>query len=89
MKMKELRKSVRNDTRDLRCNLAIKRLEMRKLFTDLKTDDETLLAKQKEISELRQQLLDKKAGMKVEWRKIITSGQIAKLDGIPHRQHAK
>ena len=79
-KMKELRNSFRNDTRDLRYNLAIKRLEMRKLFTDPKTDDATLLAKQEEISKLRQQLSDKKAGMKLKWRKILTSEQIAKLD---------
>jgi Spy/CpxP family protein refolding chaperone len=88
-KMKELRNSFRNDTRDLRYNIAIKRLEMRKLFTDPKTDDATLLAKQKEISKLRQQLSDKKAVMKVEWRKILTPEQIAKLDRIPHKHHAK
>jgi Spy/CpxP family protein refolding chaperone len=62
---------------------------MRKLFTDPKTDDATLLAKQEEISKLRQQLSDKKAGMKIEWRKILTPEQIAKLDRIPHRHHAK
>ena len=88
-KMKELRNSFRNDTRDLKYNLAIKRLEMRKLFTDPKTDDATLITKHKEISKLRQQLSDKKAGMKIEWRKILTPEQIAKLDRIPHRHHAK
>jgi len=88
-KMKELRNSFRNDTRDLRYSLAIKRLEMRKLFTDPKTDDATLITKHKEISKLRQQLSDKKAGMKIEWRKILTPEQIAKLDRIPHRHHAK
>jgi Spy/CpxP family protein refolding chaperone len=62
---------------------------MRKLFTDPKTDDETLLAKQKEISELRHQLSDKKDAMKIEWRKILTPEQIAKLDKIPHRHHAR
>ena len=87
-KMKELRNNFRNDTRDLRYNLAIKRLEMRKLFTDPKTDDATLLAEQKEISNLRQQLSDKKAEKKLKWRKILTSEQIAKLDRIPHRHHA-
>jgi Spy/CpxP family protein refolding chaperone len=87
-KMKELRTSFRNDTRDLRYNLAIKRIEMRKLFTDPKTDDATLLAEQKEISNLRQQLSDKKAEKKLKWRKILTSEQIAKLDRIPHRHHA-
>ena len=49
-KMKELKNRFRNDTRDLRYDLAIKRIEMRKLFTDPQTDDATLIAKQKEIS---------------------------------------
>jgi len=88
-KMKELRNRFHADTRDLKYNLEIKRIEMRKLFTDPKTDDETLIAKQKEISELRQQLSEKKAQMKIEWRKILTAEQIAKLDRMPHRHHAK
>jgi Spy/CpxP family protein refolding chaperone len=88
-KMKELKISFHNDTRDLRYNLAIKRLEMRKLFTDPKTDDATLVAKQKEISNLRQQLSDKKAEKKLKWRKILTAEQIAKLDRMPHRHQAK
>ena len=89
VKMKELKNRFHADTRDLRYNLEIKRIEMRKLFTDPKTDDETLLAKQKEISELRQQLSDKKAQMKIEWRKILTPEQIAKLDKMPHKRHEK
>ena len=88
-KMKELRNSFRNDTRDLRYDLAIKRIEMRKLFTDPLTDDATLVAKQKEISNLRQQLSDKKAEMKIKWRKILTPEQIAKLDKMPQKHHAK
>jgi Spy/CpxP family protein refolding chaperone len=88
-KMKELRNSFRNDTRDLRYDLAIKRIEMRKLFTDPQTDDATLVAKQKEISNLRQQLSDKKAEMKIKWRKILTPEQIAKLDKMPQKHHAK
>ena len=88
-KMKDLRNRFRDETRDLRYSLAIKRLEMRKLFTDPKTDDATLLAKQREISKLRQQLSDKRAQMKIEWRKILTPDQIAKLDRMPHKHHAK
>ena len=88
-RMKELRNRFRDETRDLRYNLAIKRLEMRKLFTDPKTDDATLLAKQREIGKLRQQLWDKRAQKKIEWRKILTPEQIAKLDRMPHRWHGK
>ena len=87
--MKELRNNFLNDTRDLRYNLEIKRIEMRKLFTDPKTDDAALLAKQKEISELRQQLSEKKAQMKIEWRKILTPEQIMKLDKMPHKRHGE
>lgn len=83
-KMKESRSSYKSETRDLRYDLAAKRLEMRKLFTDPKTDEATLLAKQKELNTLRQQLLEKKSQMKIEWRKILTSEQITKLDNIPH-----
>jgi Spy/CpxP family protein refolding chaperone len=89
-KMKDLHSRFQNETRDLRYDLKIKRIEMRKLFTDPKTDDATLLAKQKELSNLRQQLSDKKAQMKIEWRKILTPEQITKLDRMPtHRWGAK
>jgi Spy/CpxP family protein refolding chaperone len=87
--MKELRNNFLNDTRDLRYNLEIKRIEMRKLFTDPKTDDAALLAKQKEISELRQQLSEKKAQMRIDWRKILTPEQILKLDKMPHKRHGE
>ena len=87
--MKELRNNFQNDTRDLRYNLEIKRIEMRKLFTDPKTDDAALLAKQKEISELRQQLSEKKAQMRIDWRKILTPEQILKLDKMPHKRHGE
>ena len=88
-KMKGSRSSYKSETRDLRYDLAAKRLEMRKLFTDPKTDEATLLAKQKELNSLRQQMLEKKLQMKISWRKILTPEQITKLDNIPHRWGAK
>jgi Spy/CpxP family protein refolding chaperone len=88
-KMKESRSSYKSETRDLRYDLAAKRLEMHKLFTDPKTDEATLLAKQKELNSLRQQLLEKKSQMKIEWRKILTPEQITKLDNVPHGWGAK
>ena len=84
-KMKESRSLYHSDTRDLKYDLAAKRLEMRKLFTDPQTDEATLLAKQKELNTLRQQLLEKKSQRKMEWRKILTPEQITKLDQIPPR----
>ena len=79
-KMQELRDRFYNETRDLRYDMAQKRLEMRKLFMDPKTDDATLLAKQKEMSALRQKLTDKMAQMMIEGRKILTPEQLQKLD---------
>jgi Spy/CpxP family protein refolding chaperone len=88
-KMEESRSRYHNDTRDLKYDLAAKRLEMRKLFTDPKTDEATLLAKQKELNTLRQQLIEKKSQRKMEWRKILTPKQITKLDQMPYKWGAK
>ncbi|HME44027.1 MAG TPA: Spy/CpxP family protein refolding chaperone [Syntrophorhabdales bacterium] len=79
-KMRELRDRFYNETRDLRYDMAQKRLEMRKLFMDPKTGDATLFAKQKEMSGLRQKLQDKMAQMMIEGRKILTPEQLQKLD---------
>ena len=84
-KAKELRSRYRSETRDLKYNLAAKRLEMRKLFSDPKAEETALLAKQKELDTLCGQLLEKKSQMKMEWRKILTPEQIARLDQFPHR----
>ena len=83
-KMKELGKNFWADTHDLRYDIKMKRVEVQKLFTDPKTDDATLL--EKELNALKLQLMDKKAEMKVEWRKILTPEQIQMLDRI-HRHH--
>ena len=82
-RMKEIRSRFRADTHDLKYDIRLKHLEMRKLFTDPKTDDQTLLAKQKELSMLVQKLMDKKAQMKIEWRHVLTPEQIQKLDRMP------
>jgi Spy/CpxP family protein refolding chaperone len=79
-KMRELRDRFYNETRDLRYDMAQKRIEMGKLFTDPRTDDATLLAKQKEMSGSRQKLQDKMAQMMIEGRKMLTPEQLRKLD---------
>jgi Spy/CpxP family protein refolding chaperone len=56
---------------------------MRKLFTDPKVDDATLLAKQKELSALRVKLMDRRAQLMIESRKILTPEQIQELDRMP------
>ena len=79
-KMIQIRKSFQADVHDLKYDIRIKRIEVQKLFTDPKTDDATLLAKEKELNGLRLKLMDRRAEMKVEWRKVLTPEQILKLD---------
>ncbi len=81
--MRDLRNRFYTDSRDLRYDMLQKRLEMRKLFTDPKTNDAALLAKQKELSALRLKLSDMRAQMMIEGRKILTPEQIQKLDRMP------
>jgi Spy/CpxP family protein refolding chaperone len=82
-KMREMRDRYYQETRDLRYEISQKQLEMRKLFTDPKVDDVTLVAKQKELSSLRQKLMDKRAQMMIEGRRILTPEQMQKLDQMP------
>jgi Spy/CpxP family protein refolding chaperone len=72
-------------TRDLRYELEQKKLEMRKLFTDPKAVDAALLAKEQEIGALQQKMFERRAQMKIEWRRILTADQIRELDRVPMR----
>ncbi len=82
-KFKDLKNSYYVETRDLRYDLAMRHLEMRKLFTDPGTTEATLLAKHKELSTIRQKLMDRKAQLMFKGRSILTPEQIQKLDRIP------
>src|SRR5664280_2953049 len=75
-KMRELKIRQADATRDLRYDVAQKGLEMKKLFTDPKTDDATLLAKQKELQAVLFKMIEKKGEMRIEWRRILTPEQI-------------
>ena len=79
-KMRDIRRAFFADTHDLRYDIRLKRIEMRKLFTDPKTSDEALLAKQREMDMLIMKLMDKRAVMKVEMRKVLTPEQLQKID---------
>jgi len=81
--LREIRSRFHADTRDLRYGLAQKGLEMRKLFTDPRTDEATILTKEKEISTLILKFMDRQAQMKVEWRRTLTPEQIQRLDTMP------
>jgi Spy/CpxP family protein refolding chaperone len=78
-KMWQMREKFRSDTQGIRYELFQKRLEMKKLFADPKADEATILAKQKEMNTLRQQMQDKMVQHRLEQRKVLTPEQIQKL----------
>jgi Spy/CpxP family protein refolding chaperone len=82
-KARELEARYNVDTRDWRYELEQKKLEMRKLFTDPKTSEAALLAKEREIGALQQKMFESRAQMKIEWRRILTADQIRELDRMP------
>ena len=82
-KIRDLENRHFAETRDLRYGLALKRLEVRKLFTDPKTDEGALLAGEKDLIALKQKILEARARTMIEWRKILSAEQIRKLDLLP------
>ena len=86
-KMHEIKTRYYKETRNMRYELEQKRIEVRKLFTDPKTDDTTLLAKEKELNTLKLKLMDKMAEMKIEQRKTLTPEQLQKLDTMSMDHH--
>lgn len=88
-KMKEIGNRFWDDTRDLRYQIRFRRLEMKRLFTDPKTDEQALIAKQNELQSLVFKLMQRKGQMKIEWRRVLTPEQIRKLDRMPLRFHMR
>jgi Spy/CpxP family protein refolding chaperone len=86
-RMREIGNRFWDETRDLRYQIKFRRLEMKKLFTDPKTDEQTLIAKQNELQTLVFKLMQRKGQMKIEWRRVLTPEQIQKLDRMPKRFH--
>ena len=82
-KCRALRNRFYRETRDLRYDFFQKQLEMKKLFADPNVTEARLLEKEKELSPVRQRLMDKVAQTIIEGRKILTPEQIEKLDQIP------
>jgi zinc resistance-associated protein len=70
----DLRQKFMNDTASLRKEMCIKRAEMRALWQAENPDQKQILAKQKEISALRDQLQEKAVDFKLQARKICPRG---------------
>jgi Spy/CpxP family protein refolding chaperone len=78
-KMWQIKDKFHNDTQKMRYELFQKHIELKSLYADPKTDEATLLAKQKELNTLRQGMQDKMTQMKLEQRKLLTPEQIKKF----------
>lgn len=79
-KLSALRKRQWEEIKPLRDQMYQKRQEMRGLYTNPAADDATIIAKQKEVNVLQQQMQDKAVQFKLEQRKIFTPEQLSKLN---------
>ncbi len=69
-KLFDLKEKFHNDTANLRKGLLIKRLEMKALWKAATPDEKAILAKQKEINALRDQMMEKMVPFRLEAKKI-------------------
>ena len=78
-KFRELRRKFTEENAQLIGGLVAKRLELRSLWTDPKADSQAILAKEKELRDLQNQMGDKIVQYRLEARNSLTSEQIEKL----------
>ncbi|MBA4393356.1 MAG: hypothetical protein C0407_07365 [Desulfobacca sp.] len=76
-KLTELQERQWKETVSLRNEMQTKRLELRTLWTAPNPDKDKILAKQKEMSELRDKLQAKGTDFRLEARKVLTPEQAA------------
>jgi Spy/CpxP family protein refolding chaperone len=95
-KFKELRRKFIGENAQLIGGLVARRLELRSLWTDPKADSQAILAKERELRDLQNQMRDKIVRYKLEVRKFLTPEQIEKFGmmggigfgrGFHHRHH--
>lgn len=78
-KLSTLRKTHWEEVKPLRDQMFQKRKEMRDLYTNPAVDDATILAKQRELNVLQQQMQDRMVQFKLDQRKVFTPEQLSKL----------
>jgi Spy/CpxP family protein refolding chaperone len=78
-RFKELHRKFIEENTQLIGGLAAKRLELWSLWTDPKADSETILAKERELRDLQNQMRDKIVQYKLDFRNFLTPEQIEKL----------
>ena len=87
VKFRELRRKFIGENAQLIGGLVAKRLELRSLWTDPKADSKTILAKERELRDLKNRMKDKVVQYKLEFRKSLTPEQIEKLGMMRGRHH--
>ena len=76
-KLQELGRKFREENAKLIGEIVSKRIELQSLWTDPKADPKAILDKEREMTELQNQMRDKVVQMKLEVRKFLTPEQIA------------
>ena len=78
-KFQELRRKFKSENAQLIGALVAKRLELQSLWTDPKAESKAIMDKEKELSDLKNQMRDKAVQLKLEARKFLTPEQITKF----------
>ena len=78
-KFHELRRKFIEENSQLIGRLTAKRLELRSVWTDPKADSQAILAKEKELRDVQNQMRDKIVQYRLEARKSLMPEQIEKL----------
>jgi Spy/CpxP family protein refolding chaperone len=78
-KFQELRRKFRSENAQLIGAMVAKRLELQTLWTDPKAESKAIMDKERELSDLKNQMRDKAVQLKLEARKFLTPEQITKF----------
>lgn len=78
-KFQDLRQKFDQETAQLRGNIVTKRLELRSLWADPKSDPNAILAKEKELISLQDQMREKFVQFRLQARSLLTPEQLAQF----------
>jgi len=78
-KLNELRTKFREENAQLIGAMVTKRIELQSLWSNPKADAKAITDKEKELRDLRNQIMEKGVQMKLEARKFLTPEQIAQF----------
>jgi Spy/CpxP family protein refolding chaperone len=86
-KLQSLRAEFDKETLSLRNELELKALELRQLWTADELDEEAIIAKSKEVSDLRSQIEEKMVRHRLDVAKVLTKEQRARFAARGFRGH--